>query len=165
MDENANRYLIISSDGHVGPSLENQLRPYCPNRYLPEFDEYVRAYRTSMDQRRATMRPVEHARPEVLEAVERTQTCKGLGDPHTFIADMDAEGIAASVLFGGGQNEETLPWVEGFGMGSTQTRQELRALGSTSGTRGLPISCRLLRIAFSASFTFPSGIWMQPFVR
>jgi hypothetical protein len=121
--------LIISSDGHVGPSLENQLRPYCPNAYLAEFDEYVQAYRHSMELRRATMRPVEHARPEVLQAVERTQNCRGLGDPNAFLADMDAEGIAATVLFGGGQNEETLPWVEGFGMGSTQTRPELRALG------------------------------------
>ena len=33
--------VIVSSDTHVGPRLQQDLRPYCPNRYLTAFDDFV----------------------------------------------------------------------------------------------------------------------------
>ena len=33
------RLCVISSDAHVGPTME-QLRPYCPEKLLPEFDSF-----------------------------------------------------------------------------------------------------------------------------
>jgi hypothetical protein len=34
------RYMVVSSDSHAGPPPEKHFRPYCPDKYLPEFDEY-----------------------------------------------------------------------------------------------------------------------------
>src|SRR5947209_7968566 len=36
----AGRLLVVSSDSHVGPSLKEDLRPYCPSEQLAPFDEY-----------------------------------------------------------------------------------------------------------------------------
>ena len=35
------RYIVVSTDGHVGPSVKEQLRPYCEAKYLDEFDRFV----------------------------------------------------------------------------------------------------------------------------
>ena len=36
-------YVLVSTDGHVGPSLTGQLREYCPQEYLADFDAYAAA--------------------------------------------------------------------------------------------------------------------------
>jgi hypothetical protein len=33
--------VVISSDGHVSPSLETELRPYCPSKYLETYDYWL----------------------------------------------------------------------------------------------------------------------------
>src|SRR5919109_5154284 len=33
--------VAVTSDSHVGPLLEEQLRDYCPKKYLEQFDEFV----------------------------------------------------------------------------------------------------------------------------
>ena len=33
--------VVVSSDTHAGPLLTEQLRPYCPARYLDDFDAFV----------------------------------------------------------------------------------------------------------------------------
>lgn len=35
------RYVVVSTDGHVGPSVKEQLRPYCDATHLDEFDRFV----------------------------------------------------------------------------------------------------------------------------
>ena len=37
------RYVVVSSDGHVGPSVRDHLRPYCEQRYLDD-DRYARLF-------------------------------------------------------------------------------------------------------------------------
>jgi predicted TIM-barrel fold metal-dependent hydrolase len=131
------RALLISADGHVGPSLRNDLRPYCDAEYLDEFD----AYADEMDAMRAeVLKDPAHVDFELLKARERTDLVRlaarimtpgqsdiarkaykqiyaieGLRDPTARARDMDAEGIAADVIFAGGQNGELLPFV-GFGL-------------------------------------------------
>lgn len=41
--ENADdqRYVVMSIDSHVGPSVKDQLRPYCDAKYLDDFDRFV----------------------------------------------------------------------------------------------------------------------------
>ena len=36
-------YVLVSTDGHVGPSLTGQLREYCPKEYFEDFDAYAAA--------------------------------------------------------------------------------------------------------------------------
>jgi len=35
------RYITVSIDSHVGPSVRDQLRPYCEQKYLDDFDRFV----------------------------------------------------------------------------------------------------------------------------
>jgi predicted TIM-barrel fold metal-dependent hydrolase len=35
------RYIVVSTDGHVGPSVKDQLRPYCEAAHLEDFDRFV----------------------------------------------------------------------------------------------------------------------------
>ena len=35
------RYVVVSIDSHVGPSVKDQLRPYCEAQYLDDFDRFV----------------------------------------------------------------------------------------------------------------------------
>lgn len=148
-------YLVVSVDGHVGPSMERQLRPYCPKRYLDDFDSYVR----TMRQVAAGVDATEAAKvaggnvtfeprgPEVTKALRwaarkediaegarspaRSWFCEGQQDPHVRHRDMDADGVAAEVIFAGGQNGELLPFLTwGFEQGQASISWELRAVGS-----------------------------------
>jgi len=35
------RYVVVSTDTHVGPSVKDQLRQYCESKYLDDFDRFV----------------------------------------------------------------------------------------------------------------------------
>ena len=35
------RYIVVSVDSHVGPSVNDQLREYCPAQHLSDFDRFV----------------------------------------------------------------------------------------------------------------------------
>ena len=32
--------VVVSSDTHIGPWLKDNLRPYCPAKYLSDYDDY-----------------------------------------------------------------------------------------------------------------------------
>jgi hypothetical protein len=36
-------YTVVSSDSHAGPSVKDTLRPYCPKKYLTDYDEYEKS--------------------------------------------------------------------------------------------------------------------------
>lgn len=40
-DSDGRPYVTVSIDSHVGPSVRDQLRPYCDAKYLDEFDRFV----------------------------------------------------------------------------------------------------------------------------
>jgi predicted TIM-barrel fold metal-dependent hydrolase len=99
--------MIVSSDSHVGPRLEEDLRPYCPRKWLEEFDRDVskQNYLAEKEARRlAAADPPPPPRNTNLDL-------PGHYDPRANIADMDAEGIASQVLFHFSQNGENFPWV------------------------------------------------------
>jgi predicted TIM-barrel fold metal-dependent hydrolase len=114
-------YTVISCDTHAGPSLERSLRSYCPEKYLPDFDAYAAAQREMMG--------VEYLFGDP-EKYSYTETCEGHDDPAARLRDMDRDGIAAAVIFGGGQNHQAVPFLGlGFDAGSAATSRELRAVG------------------------------------
>jgi predicted TIM-barrel fold metal-dependent hydrolase len=109
------RCLLVSSDSHIGPR-QADLRPYCPGALLGQFDEsaaYVEGH----------LREGRLARGAGWtdgydEAVERSWNCAGSYDLTARHHDMDAEGVAADVLFGGAQNGNQMPFsgqLEGLG--------------------------------------------------
>jgi predicted TIM-barrel fold metal-dependent hydrolase len=141
------RLLLISGDSHVGPSLRGDLRPYCDREYVDDFD----AYADEMDELKAqVLSDPGNIDGDLLRRRERGDLVKiaarlvapnfsdtakknysnvaavaGLVDPDARIADMDAEGVAADVIFAGGQNGELLPFVGmGFSVGPDDLRPE-----------------------------------------
>ena len=39
--------VVASCDAHTGPLLREQLRPYCPQKYLEAFDDFADRYDAS----------------------------------------------------------------------------------------------------------------------
>jgi predicted TIM-barrel fold metal-dependent hydrolase len=104
------RCVVVSSDSHVGPSVKNQLREYCEEKYLPAFDEYAeRLARSSMvvDELSIDMNQQIKGGDNGLE--ERSQM-PGLQDPHARLRDMDSQGVCADVIYHGGLNGEAVPF-------------------------------------------------------
>ncbi len=128
-------YLVVSADGHVGPTLNGDLRPYCPARHLDEYDAYAReaardAQRHSEIYKAERARAVGTQRALGVTHLDELYTCEGLHDASVRLAEMDADGIAAEVIFAGGQNDEPLPFMGmGFSAGPTDVAPELRELG------------------------------------
>lgn len=99
--------MVVSSDSHVGPRLEQDLRPYCPEQWLEEFDNDVSKQNYLVEkQARLAAESGEAEKPR-----HPNLDLPGHYDPRANIADMDAEGIASQVLFHFSQNGENFPWV------------------------------------------------------
>jgi predicted TIM-barrel fold metal-dependent hydrolase len=129
------RYMIVSSDSHAGPPPEKYLRPYCSDKYLTEFDEYCatsRAYADKMvalaAQGRSHGEPEGTLRAHGLEGTAECIECEGHWDPDIRLRHMDESGVAAEVVFAGGQNFEELPFMgKGWNAGVVGIDTELRS--------------------------------------
>jgi predicted TIM-barrel fold metal-dependent hydrolase len=104
--------VVVSCDSHVGPRLATQLRAYCPERHLRQFDDFV----TRFDAARAAERQqLADARDDVdgfiyVEGHPNT-TIPGHHDIQARLADMDRDGVAAEVIYHFSKNGEPLPFV------------------------------------------------------
>ncbi|WP_051288997.1 amidohydrolase family protein [Mycobacterium sp. URHD0025] len=130
-------YIVVSTDSHVGPSLKNQLRQYCEPKYLEEFDEFVAEMEKhgmfslrsskagdkgydenwSLDQSQAEdfaktagIRNPDQMDLGFLNRSYEHSFVPGLQDPAARLADMDEQGVAASVIYHGGLNGESIPF-------------------------------------------------------
>jgi predicted TIM-barrel fold metal-dependent hydrolase len=128
-------YLIMSTDAHAGPSPERDLRSYCPTKYLADFDDYCRQARTGYEKILAAVaagRAGDKVNPTLrelgAEATARCIECEGHSDPQARLRHLDEEGIAADVVFAGGQNFQDLPFMgKGWSAGSSRYNGELRS--------------------------------------
>ena len=134
-------YLIVSGDSHAGPT-HDQLREYCPAKYLEAFDEQLAALKAQGEM--AGMRHVlngfageapddldEKGMAFAKEQLKRIRVNPGSYDPAARLRDMDADGIASEVVIAGAQNGFDLPWLGGFGFdaGSVDAETEFRGVG------------------------------------
>ncbi len=116
--------LVVSTDCHVGPSLHDDLREYCPQQYLEAFDEYTVAQKALFEESaRASGRSFDHAGAR----------SGGLHDPYARLKELDADRTAVEVIFAGGQNPETIPFdgmaLFGRGHRGSAADASLRAIG------------------------------------
>ena len=95
--------IIVSCDGHIGPRLVEDLRPYCPAEHLDDFDDFVRARRGLL--------PEMSPKAEAPDRGNRNLSLEGHHDVQAYVRDMDVEGVAAEVLFQGSQNGEGIPFM------------------------------------------------------
>jgi predicted TIM-barrel fold metal-dependent hydrolase len=101
----ADPLVVVSADCHVGPRLEEDLRPFCPANLLDRFDAYV------ADEGRSRGRYV----PQPADdgggmSLWRNRATAGHHDPAARRRDLDFEGIAAEVIFHGSQNDQPIPF-------------------------------------------------------
>jgi predicted TIM-barrel fold metal-dependent hydrolase len=148
-------YLVISADSHASPSLEHALRPYCPAKYLQQFDDFVAGFRAAeaghgegsgsvADRLEAAQRASRAnaddgaSQDKIDDVYSGANACLGLHDPHARVQHLDEDGIAADVIFAGAHNGEVLPFLaNGFDAGPTSVGSELRSVGSEIWNRWL----------------------------
>jgi predicted TIM-barrel fold metal-dependent hydrolase len=97
--------VIVSSDTHIGPRLVEDLRPYCPRRYLGAFDEFA----ARIAEQRAENYRLIGRQADVHQDRPNLDT-QDHYDPRARLADLDFDGVAAQVIFHGSQNEEPMPF-------------------------------------------------------
>jgi len=131
------RYTVVSTDSHVGPSVKEQLREYCDSKHLADFDRFVEemeghgllSYRSSeaakpgADEswslgrsqaerfgKSAGIRNADQVGLRFLQRSYEHSLMPGLQDHSARIADMDKSGVAADVIFHGGLNGQSIPF-------------------------------------------------------
>jgi predicted TIM-barrel fold metal-dependent hydrolase len=117
--------VVVTTDSHIGPRLVEDLRPYCPKRYLEEYDEFVRvsappsddpleyfrAFRPGIDE--ASVMADETTR-HMLDGLRQNATA-GHYDAGERVKDMDRDGVAAEVIYHGSQNGHPFPFLDATG--------------------------------------------------
>jgi hypothetical protein len=125
------RYMLVSVDSHVGPSPAKHLREYCEAKYLDAFDEDVRRTTAHIESNQsrdldnedplgaknqggqtvaATMGISRDHNQAMIDRWAAASSTAGLQDPYARLKDMDQQGVAADIIFAGGQNNELLPF-------------------------------------------------------
>src|SRR2546421_236045 len=107
------RVVVVSAAPHIGPLLQEQLRPYCPQRYLERFDDFAGQAKAAMGMMLGTD-PTPESRSGTggdLDAFRRNWQTAGHYDMEARLTDLDRDGVAAEVIFFGSQNTEPMPFM------------------------------------------------------
>ncbi len=114
---------MVTTDSHIGPRLKEDLRDYCPKRYLEEYDAFLHAvepfsdpfmlYRMfddgAVDDSTASL-----GRKMSFAALKRNAT-PGHHDVYERLKDMDRDGVTAEVIYHGSQNGQCFPFLNPAG--------------------------------------------------
>jgi predicted TIM-barrel fold metal-dependent hydrolase len=99
------RVTVVSVDTHIGP-LMSQLREYCPEGLLDDFDAFVGSL--PEDPIGASLSAM--LDPPEIEAYRWNAQALGHHDAGARIADMDRDGVACEVVFHSSANGQPLPF-------------------------------------------------------
>jgi predicted TIM-barrel fold metal-dependent hydrolase len=100
--------VVVSSDTHIGPLLVEQLRPYCPKKYIDSFDEYVRTWE-------AKVQSSENVPSYIIESFIAGAGVANLDTPGHYdmdvrLKELDSDGVAAEVIFHASENGQPIPF-------------------------------------------------------
>jgi predicted TIM-barrel fold metal-dependent hydrolase len=98
--------VVVSSDCHIGPPLD-QLREYCPQKHLDEFDEFAAKISAIDGEARSGAPGFDDG------FMQRMAQLSGLGhyDSAERLRELDEDGVAAEVIFHGSQNGMPIPFM------------------------------------------------------
>jgi predicted TIM-barrel fold metal-dependent hydrolase len=158
MNEMDQPLIFVTTDSHIGPRLKEDLRAYCPRKYLAEFDDFIRAEEPNSDPTQlygtfAHVKGNESARTayETSFAALKRNATPGHHDVHERLRDLDRDGVAAEVIFHGSQNGQCFPFMNPAGgtfnslvfspIGSSAHDLELVAVGQRMYNQWLADQC------------------------
>ena len=124
--------VVVSSDTHIGPLVEEQLHDYCPSEYRDDFDAFVAAHKEAAAGRGLAGFG---GHPNSRRRAPRRRPAP---------RDMNRDGIAAEVIFHGSQNGEPMPFLPQL-LGNNPSFELIRywpRSASASTTAGWAISAR-----------------------
>jgi predicted TIM-barrel fold metal-dependent hydrolase len=134
--------IVYSSDTHIGPRVQEDLRPYCPEKYLSEFDEFGKTDFANPDVHRAGHAAFQS--DEYMQGLDRNDLTEGHHDPHARLRDFDRDGVVGGVIYHG-SNFQPFPFhtpIEVLGgIPTTSEQWELAGVGRTLYNRWLADFC------------------------
>src|SRR3977135_2921726 len=111
VSETTDPIVVVSSDTHIGPLLNEDLRPYCPQKYLADYDEYIAEFEAYSEvQRQLYPEMYEDDGTGKLVRRARNRLTEGHHDGKGRLRDIDVDGIPSEVIFHGSQNDEPVPF-------------------------------------------------------
>ena len=98
--------VLVSVDGHVGPRLADDLRPYCPADQLEAFDEMLAPAQEGAELFRQMTAGPDAPDPSIGVNLGTA----GHYDADTRLAELDADGVACEAIYHGSLNGEMMPF-------------------------------------------------------
>src|SRR3954463_8783532 len=84
--------VIVSCDSHVGPRLVEDLREYCPKKYLEQYDDMVAQEEAGKAAMKEMFDKSAGARGAAIIGHPNMESA-GHYDPHVRLAEMDTDGV------------------------------------------------------------------------
>ncbi|MBL7493527.1 amidohydrolase [Frankia sp. AgB1.9] len=102
--------IVVSADTHIGPRLEQELRPYCPAPLLDEFDEFAGALARKREASNNQLGFGGMTRGADWKVSRRNLETEGHFNIEARLRDLDNDGVAGQVIFHDSQNGQPLPF-------------------------------------------------------
>lgn len=106
-------FVVVSCDSHIGPRLEEELRPHCPKDLLEEFDTYTGQIAEKREMAAKARERIAFAGKTMGDdwgvRLDNLKT-EGHHDMHQRLRDFDRDGVACEVVFHDSQNGEPIPF-------------------------------------------------------
>src|SRR2546423_15371029 len=87
------KVVIVSCDTHIVPRVKEDLRDYCPKKYLEEFDDFVKWCEEQAG----------------IGGTDALRLTTGHHDGHARLRDLAQDGGACGGIFHGSQNARPIP--------------------------------------------------------
>jgi predicted TIM-barrel fold metal-dependent hydrolase len=109
--------VVMTSDSHVQPLFDPQLRAYCPSQHLQAFDEWLVQMKPLFDASDHGIFALGSDDPAIRETFAWNLQTSGQHDIHARLRDMDRDGVAAEVIFHGSAPMRPIPlFASGIGV-------------------------------------------------
>ena len=106
--------VIVSCDTHIGPRLVEDLRRYCPQQLLAEFDDHAAGIQAKREAAAARRQRLSFGGNDAIGDDWGVRFANletpGHYDMHARLRDLDNDGVAAEVMFHDSQNGEPIPF-------------------------------------------------------
>jgi predicted TIM-barrel fold metal-dependent hydrolase len=106
--------VIVSCDTHIGPRLEEELRPYCPPNLLDDFDGFSAGLQKKREAAAARRQKLSFGGNDSIGEDWGVRLANletpGHHDMHARLRDLDNDGVSAEVMFHDSQNGEPIPF-------------------------------------------------------